>query len=157
MSYKFYQFDDFNWNGINKINYKNNSNDNPITFNNITRQNIVGDEVKSDFHLRYFECGKNGYSTLEKHEHVHVVLILRGKGKIILDNEIIDVKPLDCIVVESCVKHQFINIGDEPFGFFCTVNSKRDKFELLNRTEVDALKENLIIADTICIPDHYFD
>jgi ribulose-bisphosphate carboxylase large chain len=32
------------------------------------------------FHVRYFEIAPGGYSTLEKHEHEHVVIPIRGRG-----------------------------------------------------------------------------
>ena len=38
--------------------------------------------------LRYFEMAPGGYSTLERHEHVHAVLILRGRGHCLVGAEV---------------------------------------------------------------------
>lgn len=151
-----FKFNDFNWEGITKIDYKP-SGDGPVTFNETTRQNLVEKGANTDFHLRYFECAKDGFSTLEKHEHVHVVVIARGKGKVIVNNDIYDVSSMDLVVVPQNAYHQLINMGDEPFGFFCTVDATRDKFSILSNEEINSLKENPEIAKYIKVPDKYFD
>ena len=151
-----HKFNNFVWDGIDKIDYKP-SGEGPVTFNETTRQNLVEDESNTDFHLRYFECAIGGFSTLEKHEHVHVVVIARGKGKVIVNDQIYDVEPMDLINIPQHAFHQLINTGDEPFGFFCTVDAKRDKFQILTQEEIDQLKQNLEIEKYIRVPDKYFD
>ena len=48
-------------------------------FKSITRQVLFSDpELR--WELRYFEIAAGGFSTLERHEHMHAVLILRGRG-----------------------------------------------------------------------------
>lgn len=150
-----FKFNDFNWDGIKKIDYKP-PGDGPVTFNETTRQNLVEHGANTDFHLRYFECAKDGFSTLEKHEHVHVVVILRGHGKVIVQDEIYDVEPMDLIVIPQNAFHQLINVGDVPFGFFCTVNAERDKFQQLTSEDIETLKKNPEIAKYIKVPDKYF-
>ncbi|MFZ7119387.1 MAG: cupin domain-containing protein [Eubacteriaceae bacterium] len=152
----FFKFNNFTWDNVNLIDYKP-PGDGPITFNETTRQNLVENGLDTNFHLRYFECAPDGFSTLEKHEHVHVVVVLRGKGKVIVNNEIFDVKPMDMVVIPKNAYHQLINVGEEPFGFFCTVDAERDKFKLLTIEEINELKKNPKIAEYIQIPDKYFD
>jgi len=85
------------------------------TWKGITRRELIGKRGESPcFHVRYFELAPGGYSTLEQHEHEHVVLVLRGKG----DARFGWGDP-----------HQFLNPEDaaEPFGFICMVNSERDR------------------------------
>ena len=38
-------------------------------------------EIPSRVELRYFELGPGGYSSLEKHTHVHLIIAVRGNGK----------------------------------------------------------------------------
>lgn len=152
----FFEFNDFVWTGATKVDYKPSS-DGPVTFNETTRQNLVENGFGTNFHLRYFECNVGGFSTLEKHEHVHVVVIARGKGKVIVDENIYNVKPMDLIVIPNNAAHQLINIGEEPFGFFCTVDAKRDKFNLLTKDEIQLIKSNMEINKYIQVPDKYFD
>ena len=47
----------------------------------ILRTELIGKHGEScAFHVRYFEVGPGGYSTLEKHQHEHVVIPIRGRG-----------------------------------------------------------------------------
>lgn len=138
----FNQFNDYTWNNIKMIDYKPaGADDSDLTFFNVTRQNIVETDAEIGFDVRYFECGRDGYSTLEKHEHVHVVVILRGQGKVVVGKKVYSVHPFDLIVISSWAPHQLINTGEEPFGFLCTVNGKRDKFQLLSEQEIQDLME----------------
>ncbi|MFQ5918311.1 MAG: cupin domain-containing protein, partial [Candidatus Binatia bacterium] len=49
----------------------------------VTRRELSGKRGESQrFHVRYFEIAPGGYTTLEKHEHEHVVVPLRGQGEV---------------------------------------------------------------------------
>ena len=41
----------------------------------------------TNFHVRYFEVAPGGWTTLEHHQHEHVVVIVRGSGYIQLGSE----------------------------------------------------------------------
>ena len=157
MSGKHYECIDFKWRGIEKIEYKPAESSGGNTFFEVTRQNLFIGGDEADFDMRYFECAPGGYTTLEKHQHVHVVIILRGQGRVLSCGEVFDVKPFDMVRIPSWCPHQLINSGDDPLGFLCTVNSVRDHFQLLNRNEVEELKENEEISRVIRIPEGYFD
>ena len=82
-------FHDFRWEGVNKIAYKNQGTGN--TFYNVDRQNIISSADCVDFDVRYFECGPKGFTTLEKHEHVNIVMIARGSGSVIIRDKVFEV------------------------------------------------------------------
>jgi gentisate 1,2-dioxygenase len=147
------KFNNFKWATVETVVYKKCS-INDTTFYNVERQNII---TKNDlsFEVRYFECGKNGFTTLEKHQHTHVVMIARGRGKVIIEDKIFDASPFDYFIISEWRPHQLINVSDEPFGFFCTVNSERDKYTLLSEKEISRLIRNIEIAEYIRIPEGY--
>lgn len=149
------KFENFKWNEVEMIDYK--PGNGQTTFYNVTRQNIVETNEDIGFDVRYFECGQGGYTTLEKHEHVHVVMVLRGQGKIIVEHEVIDAKPYDFVIIPSWAPHQLINTGDKPFGFVCSVNGQRDKFQLLTKDEIDELMKDGMFKHTAQIPKKYFE
>ena len=153
----FSDFNNFNWNGIEKIRYKPEGNSRPATFSKVSRQNIFIGNSEACFDQRYFECGPGGFTTLEKHQHLHFVIVLRGKGAVINGNEVFRVKPFDMIRIPPWNPHQLINASDEPFGFLCTVNGSRDPFQLLSRKEAAELEKNSEIAGLMQIPEGYFD
>ncbi len=135
------KFNDFCWDGIEKQQYKDEKKEG-ITFQNVSRQNLVTSKDGVDFEVRYFEIGKDGFTSLEKHQHTHIVMIALGKGKIIVGNKIYDTGISDYFVIPEWTPHQLINIGDEPFGFFCTVNAKRAEPQMLSQKEVEKLRSH---------------
>ncbi|MCX8070556.1 MAG: cupin domain-containing protein [Thermodesulfovibrionales bacterium] len=120
----------FSWNSIKTESYKKKSDD----WADIKRKVIIGSEKdNSSIHLRYFEINKGGFSSLEFHKHEHIVICIRGSGKVRIDNKSYIVKPLDVIFTSANSIHQFQNPYDEPFGFFCIVKAKRDKPKIVHQ------------------------
>ncbi len=134
--------DDFRWEGVEERPYKE---DERALFKSITRQVLFSDEnLKAE--LRYFEVAPKGFSTLERHEHVHAVLILRGSGRCLIGDEVRDLKTRDLVTVPPMTWHQFRAGSQEPLGFLCMVNARRDKPQLPTEAELAALKSNPAIA-----------
>ncbi len=151
-SVRFFKFNDFKWSGVEIKKYKDENN----TWLDVCRQVIAGKSgERIKFHLRYFEISPGGYSTLEKHRHEHVVICVRGNGKAIAGDEVYDMKFMDVLYIGSNVPHQFINDADEPFGFFCIVDAKRDKPKLLTKKEIFELLKNEKISKVIRVPETY--
>jgi ribulose-bisphosphate carboxylase large chain len=95
----------------------------------ITRTELSGKRGESqNFHLRYFEIQPGGFSTLEKHQHEHVVVPIRGRGEVQFGCYIYQVGLGDVVYVAPDDPHQFRNPehNSEPFGFLCIVNAERD-------------------------------
>ena len=67
--------------------------------------------------MRYFEVDAGGYSTLERHQHVHGVMILRGHGQCLVGHEVRAVAPFDLVTIPSWTWHQFRAMATEPLGF----------------------------------------
>jgi quercetin dioxygenase-like cupin family protein len=94
----------------------------------ITRQILIGKKGESaKFHLRYFEIAPGGFSSLETHRHEHVVICARGKGRVSMGEKSYALRNLDVAYIGPNAVHQLQNPNDEPFGFFCIVNAKRDR------------------------------
>ena len=138
----FRAFDNFRWDDVNLLAYKE---EGAAPFKAITRQTLFQEpELKCE--LRYFEVAPGGYSTLERHEHSHGVMILRGEADVLLGDEVRSVKTHDLVRIPSMTWHQFRTKGDEPMGFLCMVNVERDKPQLPTEQELEALKADPRIA-----------
>jgi mannose-6-phosphate isomerase-like protein (cupin superfamily) len=134
--------DDFRWDGVEHRPYKE---DERALFKTVTRQVLFSDpQMRSE--LRYFEVAPGGFSTLEKHEHVHAVLILRGGGDCLIGNKVERVGQNDLISVPPWTWHQFRATDDEPLGFLCMVDAERDKPQLPTDSDLAELKKNPQIA-----------
>ncbi len=95
----------------------------------VERHTIIGgrkdntDEPGPSMELRYFELQPGAVSRLEKHEHEHFVIVKRGIGYAVINDTLTEIGPNDVVYVGSLELHQFVNRGDEPFGFYCFVDA----------------------------------
>jgi quercetin dioxygenase-like cupin family protein len=118
--------DDFRWEGVDRLAYKE---EGAAPFKDITRQTLFsGTDMAGE--LRYFEMAAGGYSTLERHEHVHAVMILRGEGHCLVGDEVRKVGPRDLVTIPPKTWHQFRATEGAPMGFLCMVDAKRDRPQL---------------------------
>lgn len=128
----------YRWQGVGVYQYKAEG----TRFRDVTRQTLLGngaDEQALNFETRYFEIQPGGYSTLERHDHPHSVVILRGSGEVILQDRVEPLAPHDVVYVAPQTVHQFHAVGDEPLGFLCVVDRERDRPQLPDDEEAAAL------------------
>ncbi|MGH7644931.1 MAG: cupin domain-containing protein [Gemmatimonadales bacterium] len=117
---------EFRWQGVPVTAYKESGE----LFRDVTRQTLVGEgqgESGLNFLTRYFEVQPGGWSTLERHEHPHTVVVLRGRGTVVLGERAYDIGPYDAVYVAPGGAHQFRAAGGEPLGFLCIVDRVRDR------------------------------
>jgi quercetin dioxygenase-like cupin family protein len=120
----------FTWQGIKTEKYKVKG----THWADVMRRVLIGEQNASTrFHLRYFEILPGGYSSFEKHRHEHVVVGIRGKGKVICGKRKYELNFLDTLYIAPRTPHQLSNPFEEPFGFFCIVNARRDKPKILKK------------------------
>jgi S-methyl-1-thioxylulose 5-phosphate methylthiotransferase len=116
-----------------------------VPFKDITRRLLFSSPALG-CELRYFEMAPGGYSTLERHEHVHAVLILRGRGQCLVGNEVRAIETNDLVYIPALTWHQFRATEAEPLGFLCMVNATRDKPRLPSAEELAELKSDPAVA-----------
>jgi quercetin dioxygenase-like cupin family protein len=94
--------------------------DDPALYRDVVRWTLLGDE-RADaalaFQVRYFELAPGGWSTLERHDHPHAVVVLAGRGSVRLGDERHDLAPCDAVYVAPGDPHQFRAYRGEPLGF----------------------------------------
>ena len=78
----------FRWAGVDLLDYKEADG----TFRSVSRQTLTDAEHGQGVSLRYFEVGPGGHTTLEKHEHTHVVIPIRGAGSCLVGTEVFELK-----------------------------------------------------------------
>jgi quercetin dioxygenase-like cupin family protein len=116
----------FRWDEVPVLDYKS---DPAAPFRDITRQTLFKrDDMRGE--LRYFEVAAGGHSTLERHQHTHAVLILRGMGACLVGGAVHRVGAFDLVTIPPRTWHQFRAAGNAPLGFLCMVDAERDRPEL---------------------------
>lgn len=97
-------------------------------FAGASRQVIAGrDGEPLAFELRYFELEPGGFTSLERHRHCHVVIGLRGRGRVRVGARNHRIAPFDALYIGPNQPHRLAAEGRTPFGFFCIVDKRRDK------------------------------
>jgi quercetin dioxygenase-like cupin family protein len=135
-------FQEFRWDAVDHRPYKE---EGAAPFKAISRQ-VLFEEAALGCELRYFEMDAGGYSTLERHEHMHGVMILRGEGQCLLGDHVREVKQFDLVTIPAWTWHQFRARADAPLGFLCMVNRDRDRPQLPTEAELAALRADPAIA-----------
>jgi quercetin dioxygenase-like cupin family protein len=133
---------DFRWQGVEARPYKE---EGAAPFKSVSRQVLFSDPRLAG-ELRYFEVAPGGYSTLERHEHMHAVMILRGRARVLIGAEVHDVKPRDLITIPPWTWHQFRPAPGETLGFLCLVDAERDRPQLPSGEEVAKMREDGAVA-----------
>lgn len=138
----FRAFTDYRWDQVPLHPYKE---EGTAPFKAITRQTLYKDDALR-CELRYFEVAPGGYSTLERHEHVHGVMILRGEADVMVGEAVRAVKSFDLVHIPPMTWHQFRTRGAAPMGFLCMVNAERDRPQLPTDDEIRAMRANPAVA-----------
>lgn len=116
----------YSWKGVERKEYKTNSQ----VFKDIHRYSLLGEgenESELNFHTRYFEISPGGYSSLETHRHPHSVVVIRGGGSVVLNNETHNLGLHDVVFISPGTIHQFHADKNDHLGFICIVDRYRDK------------------------------
>lgn len=134
---------DYTWESVNKLVYKNDGS----PFKDVTRQVLFDGAFDIPCQFRYFEVAPGGYSTLEYHEHTHMVMIFRGHGQCLLGDHIEDVAEGDSFEIPSGTVHQFRANQGDYVGFLCLVNKDRDKVKLPDERMMAELRETPAVKE----------
>lgn len=124
------------WQDVEVLEYKQ---DGSAPFRDVTRQVLFEDPTLA-CQLRYFEVAPGGHTTLERHQHVHAVMIVRGKGECLVGEDVFAIGEHDLVQVPPLTWHQFRAPVDAPLGFLCLVNVERDRPQLPSAEDLAALR-----------------
>jgi len=116
----------FHWEGVDVLKYKQ---EGSAPFKDVTRQ-VLFESADLPAQLRYFEVAPGGYTTLERHNHVHAVMVIRGHGECLVGDKAYAIDTHDLVNVPPMTWHQFHAAPDAPLGFLCLVASDRDRPQL---------------------------
>ena len=135
------------WSGVEELVYK--VENGSATFKDVTRRRLFSEGAPSGMELRYFEVAPGGHTTLEKHEHIHLVIPIRGSGRCLVGDRVVDLRVNDLVHVPSWAWHQFRASESDYLGFLCLVTVERDRPTLPNEEELAQLRANPTVAEFI--------
>ncbi len=127
---------DFHWEGVDVLRYKQ---DGAAPFKDVTRQ-VLFEDAQLPAQLRYFEVAPGGYTTLERPEHAHAVMVIRARGQCLVGDRSFELAEHDLVSVPPMTRHQFHASPEAPLGFLCLVASQRDRPQLPTADEARELQ-----------------
>ena len=134
--------DGFHWDGVDTLRYKD---EGSAPFREVTRQ-VLFPRAADGAEWRYFEVAPGGWSTLERHEHTHAVMVLRGRGRCLVGERVYEIAERDLVEVPPMTWHQFRAAADAPLGFLCLVSSERDRPQLPDARALEELRRLPVVA-----------
>ena len=103
----------------------------PIAAANATTiQVLISSDEAPHFAMRRIEMQPGGSMPLHTNEVEHEQLVLGGRGRVVLGDEVHEVSKDDVLYIPAGLKHSYESIGDEPFVFICSVPNKPDEIKV---------------------------
>lgn len=133
------------WEGVPVMPYKEDG----THFKSISRQILYPGGHDLPVELRAFQMDADGYSTLERHNHAHLVMIVQGQGHVMVGGKIKEIGMLDVVHVPPMTWHQFKADKGEPMTFACVVNVERDRPQRPTETDLDELCQDPAVKEYI--------
>lgn len=99
---------------------------------NTRMQVLIGPDEGPNFAMRRFIMEPGGGMPMHTNEVEHEQYVLRGKGRVVIGGETIEVQRDDVVYIPAGVPHSYDSIGDEPFEFICVVPNQADKITLVD-------------------------
>ena len=96
-----------------------------------TRQILIGPDEAPNFAMRRFVMQPGGGMPRHTNRVEHEQYVLRGKARIGIADEVVEVEEGDVLFIPAGVPHWYEAGGDEPFEFICVVPNQPDEIEIL--------------------------
>ena len=96
-----------------------------------SRQVLIGPDLGPNFALRKFTMEPGGGMPLHTNTVEHEQYVLGGRARVVIGDEVVEVKKDDVVFIPGGVPHSYQALGDEPFEFLCVVPNLPDRTTLV--------------------------
>ena len=91
----------------------------------VRKHELIGEaEGARRYRVRYFDVPAGGRTARERHPHDHGVVIVTGRARVTLGDEVHEVGEGDVVYVPGDELHCFEALDERPLGFICVVEPK---------------------------------
>ncbi len=97
-------------------------------------QVLISPEEAPNFAMRRFTIEVGGSMPNHTNTVEHEQLVLRGRARIGIGEQVYQVEKDDVVFIPANVPHWYENIGDEPFEFLCLIPNKEDQITILEKS-----------------------
>jgi len=103
------------------------------------RQVLIGPDQGPNFALRKFMMEPGGGMPLHTNTVEHEQYVLRGRARVVIGDEVLEVKKDDVVFIPGGVPHSYQALGQEPFEFLCAVPNLPDETTIIEDPGSDDL------------------
>ena len=96
-----------------------------------TIQVLISSEEAPHFAMRRIVMDVGGSMPLHTNTVEHEQLVLSGRGRVGLGDEVYEVEKNNVLYIPAGLPHFYETLGDEPFIFLCSVPNLQDVVEVL--------------------------
>jgi quercetin dioxygenase-like cupin family protein len=79
----------------------------------------------------------------------HEQYVLRGRARVVLGDEVVEVKKDDVVYIPGGLPHSYEALGDESFEFLCAVPNLQDEIRVLPVSGADEEVEGLVVPEEL--------
>ncbi len=91
----------------------------------VRKHELIGEaEGATRYRVRYFDVPAGGRTARERHPHDHGVVIVTGRARVTLGDEVHEVGEGDVVYVAGDELHCFEALDERPLGFVCVVGPR---------------------------------
>ena len=91
----------------------------------VRKHELIGEaEGATRYRVRYFDVPAGGRTARERHPHDHGVVIVSGRARVTLGDEVHEVGEGDVVYVAGDELHCFEALDERPLGFVCVVGPR---------------------------------
>lgn len=87
---------------------------------------LISADEAPNFAMRKFSIQPGGSMPLHTNKVEHEQYVLRGKARVHLGEEVLEVGSGDVVFIPAGLPHDYVNISNEPFEFLCLVPNRED-------------------------------
>jgi len=98
-----------------------------------TIQILIAPDEAPHFAMRRFVMQPGGSMPLHTNTVEHEQLVLSGKARVVIGDEIHEMQKDDVVFIPAGVAHSYTTLGDRPFEFLCLVPNRPDTIELVGK------------------------
>ena len=95
---------------------------------------LIGSDRAPNFAMRKFTMQPGGGMPKHTNTVEHEQYVLRGRARIGLGDEVVEVKEGDVLFIPAGLPHWYEAMGEEPFEFLCMVPNMEDKITIVEES-----------------------
>lgn len=105
-----------------KVNYKDIEGECPEDCRKAVFKPLIAEEMgPPNFYMRLFEIAPGGNTPRHYHEWEHEVFVVKGRGKVVLEDREEKLVEGDAVYVRPMELHQFVNSGRAKLTLICVI------------------------------------